>query len=170
MTATTTTSPRQDVISCIQHERGLTRRVLDAFPASSSELKPHPTSATAREVAHTICTNAEVSIRAVDGTLDMSKLDTLSKVPETWAEVITAFEGSHDILLKALEGVPDQTMAMNMKFMTGPKQMGELSRLDIVRMMINDQIHHRGQLSVYLRMTGSRVPSIYGPSKDEPWN
>jgi uncharacterized damage-inducible protein DinB len=36
-------------------------------------------------------------------------------------------------------------------------------------MFLHDQIHHRGQLTVHLRMAGGRVPSIYGPSKDEPW-
>jgi len=35
--------------------------------------------------------------------------------------------------------------------------------------MLDDQIHHRGQLSVYVRMAGGKVPSIYGPSADEPW-
>ncbi|OLC11236.1 MAG: hypothetical protein AUH41_01155 [Gemmatimonadetes bacterium 13_1_40CM_66_11] len=55
------------------------------------------------------------------------------------------------------------------KFKTGPKQVSDLRRLDVLWFMLNDQIHHRGQLSVYLRMTGAKVPSIYGPSKDEPW-
>ena len=37
-------------------------------------------------------------------------------------------------------------------------------------MMICDRIHHRGQLSVYVRMAGGKVPSIYGPSADDPWS
>ena len=40
---------------------------------------------------------------------------------------------------------------------------------DLVWGMLHDQIHHRGQLSVYLRIVGGKVPSIYGPSADEPW-
>jgi len=35
--------------------------------------------------------------------------------------------------------------------------------------MLLDQIHHRGQLSIYMRIAGAKVPSIYGPSADEPW-
>jgi uncharacterized damage-inducible protein DinB len=54
--------------------------------------------------------------------------------------------------------------------MTGPKAIGPVPKGAIVQFMLNDHIHHRGQLSVYLRMTGNKVPSIYGPSKDEPWN
>lgn len=56
-----------------------------------------------------------------------------------------------------------------MKFFVGPKTMGDVPRLDFARFLVNEQIHHRGQFSVYLRMTGAKVPSIYGPSQDEPW-
>lgn len=56
-----------------------------------------------------------------------------------------------------------------MKFFSGPRTMADYSRLEIAWFMLYDQIHHRGQLSVYLRMSGAKVPSIYGPSLDEPW-
>jgi uncharacterized damage-inducible protein DinB len=42
-------------------------------------------------------------------------------------------------------------------------------KIDFLWFLLCDQIHHRGQLSVYLRMAGGKVPSIYGPSGDEPW-
>jgi uncharacterized damage-inducible protein DinB len=54
-------------------------------------------------------------------------------------------------------------------FMVGPRQKGDVPLADFVEFMLGDQIHHRGQLSVYLRMAGGKVPSIYGPSADEPW-
>jgi uncharacterized damage-inducible protein DinB len=47
--------------------------------------------------------------------------------------------------------------------------MGKLRKGDILWMFLYDQIHHRGQLSIYNRMVGAKVPSIYGPSADEPW-
>jgi uncharacterized damage-inducible protein DinB len=47
--------------------------------------------------------------------------------------------------------------------------MGEISRINWVWFLLHDQIHHRGQLSVYLRMADGKVPAIYGPSGDEPW-
>jgi uncharacterized damage-inducible protein DinB len=56
------------------------------------------------------------------------------------------------------------------KFVTGPKQMSDLRRLDVLWFLLNDQIHHRGQFSVYLRIAGGKVPSIYGPSGDEKWS
>ena len=42
-------------------------------------------------------------------------------------------------------------------------------RADILWLTLHDMIHHRGQFSIYLRMAGGKVPSIYGPSGDEPW-
>lgn len=44
-----------------------------------------------------------------------------------------------------------------------------ISRSDLLAFLLADQIHHRGQFSVYLRMADGKVPSIYGPSGDEPW-
>lgn len=56
-----------------------------------------------------------------------------------------------------------------MKFFTAPKTIGDIPRIQFLWMMLSDQIHHCGQFSVYLRMADGKVPSIYGPSLDEPW-
>ena len=55
------------------------------------------------------------------------------------------------------------------KFMTGPKQMGDLRKIDVLWWLLMDSVHHRGQMSVYLRLADAKVPSIYGPSADESW-
>ena len=52
---------------------------------------------------------------------------------------------------------------------TGPGKVGDLRTMDLLWTTLMDQVHHRGQLSVYTRMAGGKVPSIYGPSADEPW-
>src|SRR5438132_11205433 len=69
-----------------------------------------------------------------------------------------------------LEGVGGaQALDGELKF--PPKNMppGDVRRLDFFWFLLMDMVHHRGQLSVYLRMAGGKVPSIYGPSADEPW-
>jgi uncharacterized damage-inducible protein DinB len=166
---TTTRTRKDDLVSAIRDERTRTRRVLDAFPKGESELRPHETSQSARELAHTFCIEAAIGTAALNGTLDMAKLGNMPQPPATWDEVIAAFEGSYDMLFSELEGADDDELDETVEFMTGPKQVAPVAKHDILRLMLNDQIHHRGQLSVYLRMTGSKVPSIYGPSKDEPW-
>jgi uncharacterized damage-inducible protein DinB len=57
-----------------------------------------------------------------------------------------------------------------MQFPVGPKKMGDMRRIDVLWSSLMDQVHHRGQLSVYLRLVGAKVPSIYGPTADEPWS
>jgi uncharacterized damage-inducible protein DinB len=166
---TTTRTRKDDLISAMRDERTRTRRILAAFPAAESELRPHETSQSARELAHTFCTEASIGLAALNDTLDMSKLGTMPQAPATWDAVLAAFDGAYDALFDALEQSDDDDLDETVDFMTGPKQVGPVAKHDILRLMLNDQIHHRGQLSVYLRMSGQKVPSIYGPSKDEPW-
>jgi len=162
-------SEKQQYIGALKDELARTKRFLNAFPSSASELKPHPTSQAARELVHTLCAEAMISTKVLDGSLDMSKL-SFPKAPATWDEAVKNFHDSYDALLALAEKTPESDFAQTTPFMTGPKQIGPMPKGDIVRFMLSDHIHHRGQLSVYLRMSGSKVPSIYGPSKDEPWS
>ncbi len=162
-------SPKQQLVAALKDERARTTRALRLpFPSSASEFRPHATSQAAREIVHTLCVEALIGTAALDGSLDMKKLN-FPAPPPTWSDVLEAFHGSYDKLSAALDATPDTELAATMTFMVGPKQLGEVPKGEIVRFMLNDHIHHRGQLSVYLRMSGGKVPSIYGPSKDEPW-
>jgi uncharacterized damage-inducible protein DinB len=162
-------SAKKQLQAAFKDERARTARLLAAFPESASEFKPHATSQAAREVVHTLCAEAMISTKVLDGSLDMKNL-SFPKPPATWAEVMSAFNAAYDKLFAVLDATPEGDLSQTTTFMVGPKQLGELQKGDIVRFMLNDHIHHRGQLSVYLRMTGNKVPSIYGPSKDEPWS
>ncbi len=162
-------SQKQQLIGAIEDERARTTRFLEAFPEAHGEFKPHETSQAAREVVHTLCVEAVLGTMVLNGTLDMANLK-FPPPPATWKEVIKAYHGSYDALLAALAATSDADLAATTPFMVGPKAIGPVPKGAIVQFMLNDHIHHRGQLSVYLRMTGNKVPSIYGPSKDEPWN
>ena len=63
----------------------------------------------------------------------------------------------------------DDVSRVTVKFFVAPKQMADLRKMDVLWFMLMDCVHHRGQFSVYLRMADGKVPSIYGPSGDEPW-
>jgi uncharacterized damage-inducible protein DinB len=63
----------------------------------------------------------------------------------------------------------DADLNKTVKFFVAPKKMGDVRRLDFLWLLLMDMVHHRGQFSVYLRMADGKVPSIYGPSADEPW-
>ena len=82
---------------------------------------------------------------------------------------MSAFKKNHADVVAALTKAPDEAFQGTIKFFIAPKTMGDVPKLQFFWFMLCDQIHHRGQLTVYLRMTGGKVPSIYGPSADEPW-
>jgi uncharacterized damage-inducible protein DinB len=65
--------------------------------------------------------------------------------------------------------MPDEKLSETVKFFTAPKTLGDIRRIDFLWFLLSDEIHHRGQFSIYLRMADGKVPSIYGPSGDEPW-
>jgi uncharacterized damage-inducible protein DinB len=88
--------------------------------------------------------------------------------PDSWDAVVEKLEQNRQQLVALLED-PNTDFNGTVTFFVGPKQTGEIPIEDFLWFMLHDQIHHRGQLSVYTRMAGGKVPSIYGPSADEPW-
>lgn len=85
------------------------------------------------------------------------------------AVIGAAYEKSHSEMVAKVSKASDGDVNKTVKFFTGPKQMGDVRIMDILWLMLMDSVHHRGQFSVYLRMAGGKVPSIYGPTADEPW-
>ena len=92
--------------------------------------------------------------------------------PLTAADVkaLAAYEASGKEFLATLEKTPESRLLDKVTFFTGPKQMGEVPVGDLLWMTLMDSVHHRGKMSVYIRIAGGKVPSIYGPTADEPWN
>lgn len=89
--------------------------------------------------------------------------------PESWQEILGALEKTHGEFGDLITSIPDDKMLDPVKFFTAPKTLGDIPRIDFLWFLLGDQIHHRGQFSIYLRMADARVPSIYGPSADEKW-
>ena len=161
-----TMTERDMYLAAFEQEYQTTLKLLKAYPRDKGELRPAPTSQTAREVAWTLVLTQGVIEPVLQGKLEPTGLPP---APATWAEIIPAFEAAHKDALTKLWNLKDDQLNSTIHMPTGPKQMGDVRRGDALWMFLHDLIHHRGQLSVYLRMTGSRVPSIYGPSGDEPW-
>jgi uncharacterized damage-inducible protein DinB len=160
-------SPKQQFVNALQKEQEITRKVVDAFPAEQSEFKPHPRSNSARQLVWTFAVEEQLILLALTNSLKLG--GGFPKAPDTWNEVVAAFDQSHAKVVKALADASDGDFAGTVTFPTGPGAVGDLPKLQFMWFMLCDQIHHRGQLSVYVRMAGGKVPSIYGPSADEPW-
>ena len=158
---------RARLIETVQRETAVTLRVLRAYPPDQGDLKPHPRSMSARELCWLFTMEMRISARALMGA---EKLYEGAEAPTSMPEIVAQFETARDQLLGVLRGCSEEDLGGTVAFPVGPGKLADWPRTEFLWLMIRDQVHHRGQLSVYLRMAGGKVPSIYGPSADEPWS
>lgn len=161
-------SERQRFLKFYERESATTAKVLAAYPAAHCELKPHERSNSAMRLAATFVTEQIMILKALRNQFSLG--GGWPKTAETWDGLVAEFNQTRDEILELLRTSDDSIMDGSVTFFVAPKQTGDYSKSEFVTFMTHDQIHHRGQLSVYLRMSGAKVPSIYGPSGDEPWN
>ena len=159
---------RDRFLDVFQRESAITLKLLEAYPRDQAELQPHERLRTARELAWVFTLEQMLAELAMRDELDVTK-GSAPEAPATMAEVIEAFERSRQNLIALVTDATDAQLEGTVTFPTGPGQMGEWPKMKFLWFLLHDQIHHRGQFSVYLRLAGAPVPSIYGPSADEPW-
>ena len=171
-TATPATSPavnatstaRQDFLDAYEREHATTMKVLRAFPADKSDLRPAPKLKTARELAWIFVQERGLGIAGLHNAFSSGATPpAAAPLPDRYEDVLSALEGAHADFRKAFESFSDEQLLEPIKFFTGPKTLGDYPRLGFAWFLLYDQIHHRGQMSVYLRIADAKVPSIYGP-------
>lgn len=162
-------TPKQQFIDGLNREHATTLRVLRAYPNGQDDLRPSAKSRTARELAWIFVVEQAQAKQSLTTGFDWSKPIQTPPPPATLAEVIAAFDKSHANIVD-LVSKKDDNLTGSVQFPVAPKTLGDIPLGQFLWMLLCDQIHHRGQFSVYLRMAGGILPSIYGPSADEPWN
>jgi len=162
-------SEKQQFQNAWDKESATTLKLLKAYPQDKTDLKPHPTSRSAKDLAWTFVFEGVAGSQAVQGEMKLPP-PNMPAMPSTWQAMLSEVEKALKVMSDKVRKVDDAQLNTTVKFVTGPKQMSDLRRMDVLWFLLNDQIHHRGQFSVYLRMAGAKVPSIYGPSADERWN
>ena len=88
--------------------------------------------------------------------------------PDSLDEIIRTFDAGRQHLTDTVRK-KDDDLTGTVLFPTAPKTIGDVPLHAFLWMTLSDQIHHRGQFSIYPRMADGKVPSIYGPTHDEPW-
>jgi uncharacterized damage-inducible protein DinB len=161
--------PLKDILlSEFDHEMGTTRRLLERVPEDRLTWKPHEKSMTVGGLATHLgnIPNWGARILTEDG-FDLAKAPPNLAPKTSRAEILAAFDQS----TKAARPLLDRTDAELMGRWTlsrGGHEMFSMPRVAAFRsFVVNHMIHHRGQLSVYLRLNDVPVPAIYGPSADE---
>jgi uncharacterized damage-inducible protein DinB len=149
-------------------EMATTRKLLERVPSDKGPWKPHPKSFPLGHLAQLVAT--------MPGWLTKTLRDTeinLATAPGYSFETTEALLGEFDRHVRdareALTAARDADFTVLWSLKNGDQVLFTAPRGAVVRSHMNHLIHHRGQLSVYLRLNDVPLPSIYGPTADEPW-
>jgi uncharacterized damage-inducible protein DinB len=162
-------NPKEQFLATFELEHATTMRILRAFPADKAELQPHAKCKSARDLAFIFVMEMGLLEKALTTGFDWSQPPNYPATPESIETIIEAFDQSHKRVANIVAGLRDDQLFETVRFFVAPKTLGDVPKLQFMWMVLCDQIHHRGQFSVYLRMADGKVPSIYGPTADEPW-
>jgi uncharacterized damage-inducible protein DinB len=153
-----------DYLRLRRREFDTTLNVLRAYPEDQAAMRPAAKSRTAAELAMTLA-NEERVITALIETGAVNPGAWAAETPSSMAAIVSTWQ---------------QTAAKNDAMLAGLSQDDFVKIVDFYGMAITlgdalwiellDHIHHRGQFSVYLRVAGAKVPSIYGPTADYAWS
>lgn len=161
-----TATEKDMFIDSWEHEFETALRVLSEIPAGKEDFRPAPISRTTRELAGIIISGETVIAGAMSGTLPSAPAPTGSlSIPD----LVRSYEAQHRDLVAKVKAAPEVRMDATIPFPAGLKKMENKRVGQVMWMMLMDHVHHRGQMSVYLRLLGAKVPAICGPSHDEPW-
>jgi len=160
-------SEKEQFLRTWETEVATTLKVLRAYPPAKAELKPHGKSRSARDLAWTFVFEGTAGASGAAGKLEFPP--KLPAPPTQWDALVSECERAFRTMGDTVRSASDADLNKTVKFFVAPKKMGDVRRLDFLWLLLMDMVHHRGQFSVYLRMADGKVPSIYGPTADEPW-
>ena len=152
-----------------EHEMATTRSLLERVPEQQAAWAPHPKSMTlGRLAAHIAELPGWMMSTVQQPELDFGAPGAYNPTQfTTTAELLKLFDASVKAAREALAPVSDADMGVDWTLRNGEQVIFTLPRAAVVRsFVINHIIHHRGQLSVYLRLHDVPLPSIYGPTAD----
>jgi uncharacterized damage-inducible protein DinB len=156
----------------LDREAASTRKTIERVPEGHNSFKPHPRSMEFGYLAALVAGMLgwiAIMIDRDELNLDASDSEGFRAKPvDTKADLLLSLDAAVTNARRALQSTTDEHLATPWAFKIGGKSVSENAR----SIMISDSVfshlaHHRGQLTVYLRLLDSKVPAIYGPSADE---
>lgn len=159
----------QALIPEFKHEAASTRKILERVPFENPDWKPHEKSYTMARMAGHVAEIMQWTAATINTEgLDFAKSGYKPFIPVSKEELLERFDAHCQEALSLLENVSDETLKGTWTLQHGEHVIFTLPRIATLRSFVmNHLIHHRGQLSVYLRLLNVPVPGMYGPSADE---
>ena len=154
---------REFFASRLQAEASGFRKMLEALPAERMAYRPHPKSPSAAEVLRTMAAELQACVDAIDrGAVEWNPPE-----PKSRDEMRAQWDRAHADLTSRLASMDDAGWAKAVTMSAGGKSYPPMPLGAFLWMLLFDAIHHRGQLSAYIRPMGGKVPGVYGSSADE---
>ena len=155
----------------LDSEAGKSRRVLEQVPAGKREWKPHDRSMPLGYLSELVANIPSwVGMAITMDELDIAPKDGPKHTPvalNTSAELVAALDKTVAQAREALQKTSDAHLETAWRLLAGGNLAFEQPRHGVIRDTFLHSAHHRGQLTVYLRLLGSKVPSVYGPTADD---
>jgi uncharacterized damage-inducible protein DinB len=155
----------------IEREALLNRRALERVPEGRPNWRPHDKSMPLGYLATLVATMpAWIAMAIEKGELDIAPVSGPKPTPPptgTTAQLLNALDDSVGQARSALRATSDDFLMTPWRLLAGGRLAFESPRHVVIEDTLTHMAHHRGQLTVYLRLNGAAVPSIYGPSADE---
>ncbi len=160
---------RDALLPELERELATTRRVLERAPEAHFDWRPHAKSMTLGHLATHIAQLPGHCAFVLGGAgLDLAMRGEAPRTAGSSQELLAMFDAAAAKGRAALSAASDEALGQLWTMRNGAKIIFQLPRLGAIRMLaMSHMIHHRGQLSVYLRLKDVALPSIYGPSADE---
>lgn len=157
------------LIGEFKHEASSTKRMLERVPAEKFDWKPHEKSMTlGRLAAHVAEIPGLMTAALTTEELDFAKGQYPRITPTTLEELMQKYQQTYDKAIETLTAASDESLLQSWTLRRGDHVIFTNPRIAAIRSLVmNHFIHHRGQLSVYLRLLNVPLPGIYGPSADE---
>ena len=149
----------------LESEVRATRECLELVPMDDPEWKPHEKAMPLGYMAAMIAEMPKWIQYTIEkgeinfGTFEHSKI-------ETTADLVSAFDNNMEAARKAFENLTDHALNETFSLKNQDQLLFSLPKGETISQSINHLVHHRGQLTVYLKILGAKIPSIYGPSAD----
>jgi uncharacterized damage-inducible protein DinB len=157
-------SVREYYTQCFAAEKPTFIKVMKAVPPDQAGYKPHERSTSAGDLVWLLARELEDACEIIDH----GRLNFVEKPAPPVADAIAFYERHAAALEARLATVDDAKWESKAELLMDGTSMWQTTLGDMLFGFLFDAVHHRGQLSSYLRPMGAKVPSIYGPSADDP--
>jgi len=159
----------------LKREEDGTRKALERVPEGQNDWAPHEKSMKMGYLASLVATMPSwIEMMIHQDELDFAPVGENKNKPIEWtttSELVEMFDKSMKKGISALEGTTDEHLMTNWKLKAAGHLISDEPRyVNILNGMLTHWAHHRGQLTVYLRLKDAAVPAIYGPSADEKFS